>query len=88
MGGVALRGRRRGGGYPGCAGVALVYASSTNGIDATDPEVAGGDAFDLADIGVAQARFVRIRDAGLGSPAGVASGFDLDAIAARSLQAR
>lgn len=76
------------GGYPGCAGVALVYASSTNGVDATDPDAAGGDHFDLADIGVSRARFVRVRDAGLGDAAGVASGFDLDAMAARWLAAR
>ena len=34
-------------GYPGCAGVKPVFASSTNGISATDPEAAGGDGFDL-----------------------------------------
>jgi len=70
------------GGYPGCAGVQPVYSNSVNGIDATDPELAGGDAFDLAEIGVPSARYVRIRDCGTspsyGSPAG---GFDLDAIA-------
>lgn len=69
------------GGYPGCAGVALVYASSTNGIDATDPDAAGGDRFDLADIGVARARYVRLRDSGGNSYAGTSGGFDLDAVA-------
>jgi hypothetical protein len=69
------------GGYPGCAGVALVYASSTNGVDARDPDAAGGDRFDLADIGVARARYVRIRDSGANSYAGVSGGFDLDAVA-------
>jgi hypothetical protein len=69
------------GGYPGCAGVALVYASSTNGVDATDPDAAGGDRFDLADIGVAQARYVRVRDSGANSYAGISGGFDLDAVA-------
>jgi hypothetical protein len=68
-------------GYPGCAGVAIVYASSTNGVDATDPEAAGGDRFDLADIGVARARYVRIRDSGANGYAGVSGGFDLDAVA-------
>jgi hypothetical protein len=64
----------------GCAGVRPVYARD----GATgDPEVDGGDAFDLADIGVATARFVRIRDSGRGTglraqaPMG---GFDLDAV--------
>ena len=70
------------GGYPGCAGVALVNTSSTNGVDATDPAVAGGDLFDLADIGVARARYVRVRDSGANSYSGVSGGFDLDALAA------
>ena len=69
------------GGYPGCAGVAIVYASSTNGVDATDPEAAGGDRFDLADIGVARARYVRIRDSGANGYASISGGFDLDAVA-------
>ena len=68
-------------GAPGCAGVATVYANSSNGIDATDPETAGGDAFDLADVGLATARYVRIRDAGTSSYDGISGGFDLDAIA-------
>ncbi len=69
------------GGFPGCAGVAVVWANSTNGIDARDPAVAGGDAFDLADIGVARARYVRVRDSGANPYAGVSGGFDLDAMA-------
>lgn len=68
-------------GYPGCAGVALVYANTDNGLDPTDPEVAGGDAFDLAEIGLSSARYVRIRDSGANSYDGVAGGFDLDAVA-------
>ena len=76
------------GGYPGCAGVAIVYASSTNGVDATDPEAAGGDRFDLADIGVAQARYVRIRDSGVSPAGGTSTGFDLDAIALVNAVAR
>lgn len=70
------------GGYPGCAGVALVYANATNGVDATDPDAAGGDRFDLSDIGVTQARYVRVRDSGANDYAGIAGGFDLDAMAA------
>jgi hypothetical protein len=69
------------GGYPGCAGVALVYANPTNGVDATDPEAAGGDRFDLADIGVSRARYVRVRDSGANAYDGVSGGFDLDAMA-------
>lgn len=65
----------------GCAGVGLVWATSDNGVDATDPETAGGDAFDLADLGLERALYVRIQDAGLSSYDGVSGGFDLDAIA-------
>jgi hypothetical protein len=69
------------GGYPGCAGVKAVSSNPENGISPTDPRVAGGDGFDLHDVGLTRARFVRIRDSGAnhfyGPPAG---GFDLDAI--------
>jgi hypothetical protein len=72
----------------GCAGVALVRANSRNGLDPTDPEEAGGDAFDLADVGLARARYVRLIDvtreydpAGTWC-AGPSAGFDLDALAA------
>jgi hypothetical protein len=64
-----------------------VYSNTENGIDPTDPAVAGGDAFDLADLGVASARYVRLDDrteefTGSGSPCnGDKAGFDLDAIA-------
>lgn len=69
------------GGFPGCAGVAPVYTNPDNGVDPTDPEAAGGDAFDLAAIGLERARFVRIRDSGFNPYEGVAGGFDLDAVA-------
>lgn len=68
----------------GCAGVTPV----TPGADPTDWMRAGGDAFDLADVGLASARYVRLIDVGeahyghrlwCGSGSG---GFDLDAIAA------
>jgi hypothetical protein len=67
--------------YPGCAGVALVYASADNGVDPTDPAAAGGDAFDLADLGLTRARYVRVRDSGANTYAGTSGGFDLDAMA-------
>jgi hypothetical protein len=73
--------------YAGCAGVAPVYANSDNDIDPTDPEVAGGDAFDLADLGLARARFVRIQDSGANDYTGVGAGFDLDAVAVVNWQA-
>lgn len=67
--------------YPGCAGVHPVYANpSVNGIDPTDPAVAGGDAFDLDELGLAWARYVRIRDLST-TGGGSSAGFDLDAIA-------
>jgi len=69
------------GGFPGCAGVHPVLANPENGLDATDPKVAGGDAFDLADLGMTHARFVRIRDSGLNPVDPPGGGFDLDAIA-------
>jgi hypothetical protein len=69
--------------YEGCAGVKPVLANpDINGLDPRDPEASGGDAFDLNDLGLAFARFVRIRDSGLGlGPIGPGTrGFDLDAI--------
>jgi hypothetical protein len=72
------------GGYPGCAGVEPVYASDENGIDPTDPAQAGGDRFDLAEIGLTRACYVRIEDSGENLHDGAHStsgGFDLDAIA-------
>jgi hypothetical protein len=70
------------GGYPYCAGVNAVLSNPMNGIDPTDPTRAGGDAFDLADVNVGSAHFVRIRDSGFSQYSGVSGGFDLDAIAA------
>lgn len=69
----------------GCAGLEPVLAMP--GDDATLPEQAGGDAFDLADVGVDEARYVRIEDRTEehhGSDTwclGAAGGFDLDAVA-------
>lgn len=68
-------------GFPGCAGVNNVWTNPVNDIDPTDPTEAGGEAYDLADLGVSEARFVRITDSGENSYEGVAGGFDLDAVA-------
>ncbi|WP_437973348.1 hypothetical protein WMF11_31135 [Sorangium sp. So ce295] len=63
--------------YGSCAGWHPVYANADSGnIDPTDPDVAGGDSFDLADIGVRVARYVRITDR-----PDVNTVFDLDAVA-------
>jgi len=62
-----------------CAGVGVVYSSPKSGISAGDPAVSGGDHYDLADISVTHARFVRITDRV--DLTGVAGVFDLDAVA-------
>jgi len=65
--------------YGSCAGWHPVFANAeTNHIDPTDPAVAGGDAFDLADLGLKEARFVRITDRP--DQQGIAGTFDLDAV--------
>jgi hypothetical protein len=79
----------------GCAGVGPTLALPDSGIDPTDPELAGGDAFDLAELAEppARANFVRIRDRSreywdaLGGMSYCenstgSGGFDLDAVAA------
>jgi hypothetical protein len=73
--------------YGSCAGWRPVHSAPSNGISPVDPSVAGGDPFDLAEVGVASARFVRIRDLGTvtcpSSPGSKSTtvGFDLDAVA-------
>lgn len=65
--------------YGTCAGWHPVYANADqNQIDATDPEVAGGDGFDLAELGIARARYVRITDRP--DLTGLNGAFDLDAL--------
>ena len=63
--------------YPGCAGITPTLSHPDNCIDATDPSSAGGDHFDLAELGLSSASFVRIQDSG-DNPDG---GFDLDSVA-------
>lgn len=71
--------------YGKCAGWNPVHSAPGNGISPIDPATAGGEAYDLADLGMTVARFVRIRDksraACEGQPRPNNSGFDLDAIA-------
>lgn len=70
--------------WPGCAGwtPTLDFEPPPEG-GGLDPEVTGGDAFDLAEIGVERAAFVRIRDLSAGPGGGPpGAGFDLDAVAA------
>ena len=65
--------------YDGCAGWTPTLDYDTEAAAPLDPERSGGDAFDLGDIGVERARYVRIRDIwGLGEAP--TRGFDLDAV--------
>jgi hypothetical protein len=67
--------------FGSCAGWRPVFANADeNEIDPFDPGVAGGDPFDLAELGLARARFVRITDRP--DQTGMAGVFDLDAVAA------
>jgi hypothetical protein len=70
-----------------CAGINPVLSNSVNGISPFDVAKAGGDAYDLAELGLTRATYVRIRnvvaseacpDAG---PKPDMNGFDLDAVA-------
>lgn len=71
----------------GCAGVGLVLTNADNNIDPTDPALAGGDAFDLASLGLDTVRYVRLLDVSVAYHGdrlwcgGGGGGFDLDAIA-------
>ena len=71
--------------YGQCAGWHAVDSAPGNGISPVDPGAAGGEAYDLADVGLTHARYVRIRDrSGQTCPdagGSNADGFDLDAIA-------
>ncbi len=65
--------------YGTCAGVTPVHANpDENDIDPLDPAVSGGDLFDLADVGLREARWVRIVDRP--DQTGFAGIFDLDAV--------
>lgn len=67
--------------YPGCAGVSPVLANpERNSIDPTDPDQAGGDAFDLDEVCLSWAQYVRITALSQGG-SGTSAGFDLDAVA-------
>jgi len=68
--------------YAGCAGVKPTLSYDADAVVPLDPELTGGDAFDLAELDVTRARFVRVRDLRTLDPAGNTSGFDLDAVGA------
>lgn len=70
--------------FPGCAGVRPVLANpARNCLSPEDPLQAGGDAFDLAALGLKTARYLRLRDAGISLLGDVSKGFDLDAVVLR-----
>jgi hypothetical protein len=66
--------------YPGCAGVTPTLAYDPVALVPLDPTQTGGDAFDLAELGLARARYVKLRDLATIEAAGNTSGFDLDAV--------
>jgi hypothetical protein len=73
-------------GCPQCGGWHVVYSTPENGISPLDPAVAGGDPYDLADLGVTHARYVRVVDKSAEACApppngATTNGFDLDAMA-------
>jgi hypothetical protein len=75
--------------HAGLAGRNPVLSNPDNGISPLDPSVSGGDQFDLADVGLAWAAYVRVTDPGDSIPdpgnlipPGNTAGFDLDAMAA------
>ncbi len=70
--------------YGSCAGHHPVYLAGDDG--AFDPGESGGDAFDLAALGVPEARFVRIVDRE--DLQGLAGVFDLDAVGIVNLGCR
>ena len=65
--------------YPGCAGWTPTEVFDPLEVYPLDPELTGGDAFDLDELDVPRARFVRIRDLAT-SGDGITAGFDLDAV--------
>lgn len=65
--------------YPGCAGWTPTLEYDPFEVLPLDPQRTGGDVFDLATVGVANARYVRIRDLA-SSGEGDNAGFDLDAV--------
>ncbi len=66
--------------FSGCAGATPTLKYDPVALVPLDPARTGGDAFDLADLGLSRARFVKIHDLETLEPAGTSTGFDLDAV--------
>lgn len=65
--------------WPGCAGWRPTLMYDPVAVQPLDPAETGGDPFDLADLGLSGARFVRVRDLATEGDEPTA-GFDLDAV--------
>jgi hypothetical protein len=65
--------------YAGCAGWSPTLEYDAFEVVPLDPKRTGGDAFDLAEVGLKRARYVRIHDLATKAE-GNAAGFDLDAV--------
>jgi hypothetical protein len=68
------------GNFPGCAGWTPTLAFDPSEVVPLDLELTGGDAFDLAELGLSDARFVKIVDLKTLDAGGNSAGFDLDAV--------
>jgi hypothetical protein len=66
--------------FPGCAGATPTLKFDPLELLPLDPAQTGGDAFDLADVELESARFVKIVDLRTLEPTGTSTGFDLDAV--------
>jgi hypothetical protein len=65
--------------FTGCAGVTPTEPYDPFRVDPIDPELTGGDSFDLAELGLTEARFVRLVDRAE-EGTGTTAGFDLDSV--------
>lgn len=65
----------------GCAGQTPVYLAPEAFVVTQPFAKWGGDAFDLGEIGLKSARYIRITDSGANDYEGITGGFDLDAVA-------
>jgi hypothetical protein len=72
--------------FAGCAGFTPTQKYDPATLVPLDPTQTGGDAFDLAELGVARARFVKIHDLETLEAAGTSAGFDLDAVGIVNLE--
>jgi hypothetical protein len=66
--------------HAGCAGWSPTLRYDPQLVFPLDPELTGGNAFDLAMLGVTRARYVRIRDLETQPGSANTGGFDLDAV--------